>query len=521
MRPALIDRREFLTSGLTLVGTAVLGGSTLACSSDQPLAPQPLDLATAKAVIRDEDLADPPILSSVGGLLSAAITCGTVPTMVGGRLAREAVTYNGLFPGPTLWARQGDTLDLGFTNRIVFDQASDKPGYGRPPRDVNATNLHFHGVHVSPLGSADNMLVMVQPNRSHRYLFEVPRDHPAGCYWYHAHVHGLVTNHVSRGAAGMIYIANAYTDRIESLGIRRRLMLLQQAYFEEDLKTVVFDDGERDDAELALSLINGVRLPDIRIRPGEPQVWCLVNGSSSAFYALRLEGHTFDVIGEDGVPLVGSGRRGQQMLLLPSGKRLEVVVRGARMNGRYALSYDAYNQGVDIWPQKTIGTLVVDGPSWTGADHPGVDSSAPPQDLSTVSVSDDLKRTIVFGVNRNVPEGEFGRFTINGHSWNPNYSEWTSTLGTTEEWFIRNDTEQDHPFHVHVNPFQITKVNGVAVPFEGYQDTASVPRFGSITVRTRFTDFAGGPILMHCHILDHEDMGMMTRFEIAPAGGAL
>jgi FtsP/CotA-like multicopper oxidase with cupredoxin domain len=82
---------------------------------------------------------------------------------------------------------------------------------------------------------------------------------------------------------------------------------------------------------------------------------------------------------------------------------------------------------------------------------------------------------------------------------------------------IQNATEQDHPFHVHVNPFQITKINGATVPFDGYQDTAIIPRFGSITVRTRFSDFAGGPILIHCHILDHEDMGMMTRFEIAPS----
>src|SRR5678816_1465214 len=164
MRPASIDRREFLTSGLTFAGTALLGGSALACSSDQLRAPSPRSAVRGRTVNRDEDLAEPPIISSVGGLLSAAITCGTAPTLVGGRLAHEAVTYNGSFPGPTLWARQGDTIDLGFTNRIVFDQANDKPGYGRPPRDANATNLHFHGLHISPLGSADNMLVTVQPN---------------------------------------------------------------------------------------------------------------------------------------------------------------------------------------------------------------------------------------------------------------------------------------------------------------------------------------------------------------------
>lgn len=99
----------------------------------------------------------------------------------------------------------------------------------------------------------------------------------------------------------------------------------------------------------------------------------------------------------------------------------------------------------------------------------------------------------------------------------PNDSEWTSTLGTVEAWFIRNDTSPDHPFRVHVNPLQIVAVNGPPVACDGYQDTAILPRSGSFTVHTRFTDFIGGPILMHCHTLDHEDMGMMTRFEIAAA----
>ena len=201
--------------------------------------------------------------------------------------------------------------------------------------------------------------------------------------------------------------------------------------------------------------------------------------------------------------------------MLSSGQRLEVLVRATASKGQYTLSYDAYNQGVDTWPHKAVANVIVSGKAWTGADHPGIDTSLTLTDLSTVSVPAELQRTIVFGQDDSVAEGEFGRFTINGHPWDPSYSEWTSTLGTVEEWFIRNDTEQDHPFHVHVNQFQITKINGVAIPFSGYHDVAIIPRFGSITVRTKFTDFTGGPILMHCHILDHEDMGMMTRFEIA------
>ena len=514
MYSSRVDRRQFLTSGLGFAGAALLGSSLHGCSPDEILISSPAVTGPRYTKPLDSDLVEPEAIQSVGAILTAAIVATTRPVTVAGRRVHEAVTYNGTFPGPTLLVRPGDMIDLTFTNRIVFDQADTKPGYGKPPREANTTNLHYHGMHLSPIGSADNMLVTVRPNASYRYLFQVPYDHPAGLYWYHAHVHGLVTNHVSRGAAGMIYVANGYTDSVAGLGIRRRLMALQQAYFAPDRSTVISDDGERLDPELALSLINGQLMPDIRMRPGEPQVWSLLNASSSAFYVMRLEGHTFDVIADDGVPLTSPGRLSQQTLMLASGKRLEVVVRASTNKGSYVLSYDEYNQGVDTWPQKSVGTVIVGGEEWTGSAHPGVDVSAGRIDLSAIAVPSALQRTIVFGQDDSVPEGMFGRFTMNGHAWDPNISEWTSKLGTVEEWLILNETEQDHPFHLHVNPFQVTKINGSPIGFVGYQDTAIVPRFGSLTVRTRFTDFVGGPVLMHCHILDHEDMGMMTRFEI-------
>ena len=235
MPPSLLNRREFLQSGLTIGGAAALGLSVTACAAERTFAPESKsDVATGRL----DDLPEPRVIASVGGILTAAITASTAPTTIAGRRVLQPVTYNGTFPGPTLFVHPGDYIDITFTNKIVFDQAGTKPGYGRPPRTANLTNLHYHGLHVSPTGTADNMLLMVPPNASQRYLFQIPSNHPAGLFWYHAHVHGLVTNHVGRGAAGMIYIANAYTDRLAQLGIRRRLMLLQQAYFEPDSRTL-------------------------------------------------------------------------------------------------------------------------------------------------------------------------------------------------------------------------------------------------------------------------------------------
>jgi suppressor of ftsI len=512
-----IGRREFLESGLTIVGASLLGGSLTACSPERTIAPVAgpvTDLLSPTTASVAGDLLDPPAIRSVGGRLTTTITASTNSITVAGRTVLQPVTYNGVFPGPTLMVRPGDFVDLTFNNRIVADQADTKPGYGRPPRATNQTNLHYHGMHISPVAPADYMGVMVDPNGSYRYRFQIPSNHPAGLFWYHAHVHGLVTNHVGRGAAGMIYISNSYTDSVAQLGMRHRLMALQQVYFQPDGKTLTADDGNHLDPNLSLSVINGALMPDIYIRPGEPQVWSLINGSTSAFYMLRLEGHTFDVIAEDGFPY-STPKVGLQTLLLPSARRYEVVVRGNGTPGRYALSYDEYFQGVDTWPQRSVGTVVVDGAAWTGPSHPGVDPTTPPENLAGYKVKKDQQRTVTLAVNPNVPEGTFGRFQINGHSWDPSFSEWTSALGSVEEWTFVNTTEQDHPMHVHTNPFQIISANGIPVPFNGYADTVIVPRFGTLVVRTKYTDFTGDLILMHCHILDHEDMGMMIRFAIA------
>ena len=428
MKAPNLTRRDFLATGCALAG-ATLAGTATGCFPDRSVSP--VGPPGARALLaRDGDLLDPPVLQSVAGMLTATITVDTSPALVGGRRALEPVTYNGTFPGPTLWVRPGDIIDLMFVNHIRSDE-DDEDGYGRPPRPSRMSNLHYHGMHVPPTGTADNMTVVVPANGRHHYYFQVPLDHPAGLYWYHAHVHGLVTSQVSRGAAGMIYVANAYTDLVASLGIRHRLLMLQQAYFEPGEKRLISDDGERDDPQLALSLINGELMPDLLMRPGEVQVWSILNASSSAFYELQLDGHTFDVIAEDGIPLVAP-RLGRATLLLPSARRFEVVVRASTTAGRYTLRYNAYNQGVDTWPAREVATVAVGGRAWTGASHPGVDTSATLVDLSAQPVPDARKRSLVLGQDDTVPEGEFGRFTINGHAWDPAHSEWTGTLGTVE-----------------------------------------------------------------------------------------
>jgi FtsP/CotA-like multicopper oxidase with cupredoxin domain len=125
MSTRTVNRREFITSGCTFAGAALLGAT--GCASDNPVAPLASADADRKPVGKpssNTDLTEPRVIASVGGVLTATITASTNPAVVGGRLARQPVTYDGTFPGPTLWAHPGDTIDLTFVNKIVFEEVS-------------------------------------------------------------------------------------------------------------------------------------------------------------------------------------------------------------------------------------------------------------------------------------------------------------------------------------------------------------------------------------------------------------
>jgi FtsP/CotA-like multicopper oxidase with cupredoxin domain len=529
-----LTRRGFLAaSGVVAAGVA---GITLGCQSDiaGPIGDE------GPGPEAPDDLAASPRMNAA----AASLVVATNAIKIAGRNALQPVTYNGLACGPTLVARPGSTINLRLTNNIQETQdglplsslvtmsevapqsvrgtrrhrrghhgmamagmsASVNPGAGA------LTNMHFHGMHVPQSGNADNPFLRVASGSTQQYAFQIPSDHPAGLYWYHPHVPGLVTNQLGRGAAGLISIENAFTDRIVAMGIRRRLMQLHQLYFDADNMTVIPDDDNKDDTSdsVALSLINGQLHPRVYMQPGEPQYWAMANTSTTAWYLLSLTGHTFDVVAEDGIPLLAARTAQTQVLIAPA-KRIEVIVRATAVTGSYTLGLQTYDQGEDQWPAKPLATVVVAGKAWSGPDAPGVDTSHPLEDLRSASA---LSRTIHFGEDPSVPDDAYGGYLINGVPFDPNRIDFSPALGSVEEWTVINDSDEEHPFHMHTNQYQLTKVNGTPVTFDGYQDTTRLPRLGSITLRVRFADFTGRTIT-HCHITDHECNGMMAIVNVA------
>lgn len=529
-----LSRRGFLVvSGAVAAGAA---GFALGCNSDtEPTIGDPGPGPEAA-----DDLAVSPRMNAAAATLVAA----TDTITIAGRRAVQPVTYNGLACGPTLVVRPGGMLNLTLNNKIVETQggmplssrgvatsqvapdavrgtrrnrrghhgmAMDGMAGDVDPGSGALTNMHFHGMHVPQSGNADNPFLRVSSGATQQYSFQVPGNHPAGLFWYHPHIFGLVTNQLGRGAAGLISIENPFTDQIASMGIRRRLMQLHQLYFDADQSTVIPDDDNKGDTSdtVTLSLINGQLHPKIYMRPGEPQYWAMANTSTTAWYLLTLDSHTFDVVAEDGTPL-SAARTGQQQVLIAPAKRIEVIVRATSATGSYSLGLQPYDQGEDQWPAKPLANVIVTGSRWTGPDAPGIDTSHQLEDLRSASA---LQREIHFGEDPTVPDGGYGGYLINGRPFDPTRTDFSPALGSVEEWTVINDSDEEHPFHMHSNQFQLTQVNGSPVVFDGYQDTTRLPRLGSITMRLRFNDFTGRT-LTHCHITDHECNGMMAIIDV-------
>ena len=205
---------------------------------------------------------------------------------------------------------------------------------------------------------------------------------------------------------------------------------------------------------------------------------------------------------------------------LAPGNRANLLVKATAI-GNYTLVRPAFNQGKQALPEMILADIFV-----IAADDARVSKEAPfgrsvpsgplPDNRILVDIADSEitdRRTFVLGVSE--VQGFFHDtvFTINGQSYSPGRDDVVTKLGAVEEWTLVNTTPYPHPLHIHVNPFQLTEVNGMPAKGKPWLDTVAVPAAGSIKFRTRFQDFPGR-FVMHCHILPHEDTGMMININI-------
>jgi FtsP/CotA-like multicopper oxidase with cupredoxin domain len=429
-------------------------------------------------------------LRSNNGFLNVTLVAEEGKVQIGD-LNVDGATYNGLYKGPVLRVRPGDLLTIRLINHLS-----------------QPTNLHFHGMRSSPLGNGDNVHLSVPPGTAFTYQIRIPATQPPGLYWYHAHVHGVSEEQVMHGLTGTLIV-----EGLEPPGMTERLFVLKDMEFDDDTS----DDRIDNDLHSLIQSVNGSLDVQESMRPGETQFWRFTNQSANRAVHIAVEGHRFKVIAEDGEPVVGE--RYEAVLDMPPAKRLEVLVDAAAP-GQYALLAKGVmtGTGANRKPDRVIGHLEVSGETVPAATLPALPT--PPPDLRPARI--DAERTVVFSQTKSLnPQRQ--KFYLNGQEFDATRVDVRVPLGNVEEWTIRNDSDDMHAFHIHQIGFQVTEVNGKPAPYTGRVDTVAVPERGEVKIRLPFTDrLILGTFMFHCHVLKHEDKGMMGQIEVYdPAQSAL
>ena len=481
MRP--ISRRQaLLLGGLGTAGT-VAGGAGLIWSLSSPTA-----RPSGGSLIQPEEL------RSAAGQLQVRLEAAPAQVQLGGRQAM-ALGYNGSVPGPTLRIRPGDTLKISLVNSLS-----------------QPTNLHVHGLHVSPENNGGNVFIAVGPGSSFDYEYHLPGNHPPGLYWYHPHHHGMVADQVFAGLFGAIIVEDP--EPIEA-SAERVLVVSDTTVDPAGNISAVSAMDRMAGREGDLLLVNGQTNPEFSAAPGQRERWRIVNACVARYLRLRLDGQKMQLLGAD------SGRFEKPLdvdeLLLTPGNRADLLVTAAA--GDSVLQASRYNRGSMAGmtgsgagqgtEETTLATFRVSGEST--ASPLAIPAQPAPADLRQSAVA--AHRQIILTAGMGIGAGGMMPFTINGKQFDEARTDTTAAAGTVEEWSLVNTSPMDHPFHLHVWPMQVLGDNAQAGSSPDWRDVVNVPANGQVKVRIAFADFRGRSAY-HCHILDHEDLGMMGAIEV-------
>lgn len=485
------NRRDFLKLG-GLVGLGLL----TACG------PSPSTVVEEKAS---------EVHKSKNGLLELKLVAALTNINLNGKQAK-LFSYNGSLPGPRLEVQAGDTIKINFTNKLQ-----------------QPTNLHFHGLHVSPSGNSDNVFLEVKPNESFDYEIKIPKNHPSGTFWYHPHYHGKVAEQLFKGLSGLIIVRGALDKIPEIAAASEHFVVLKD--IELDASGNVPRSSMMElvrGREGRLLTVNGQINPKLSVVKNGLARLRFLNASSSRIYNLSIENHPMHLIATDGGAVANSQEI--QNLILAPGERAEVLIKADKTSAEYKIISSSYNRfngmaggmmggmmGANISGQNsttTLARLVYEGSS---------------QKLSIPNKISDFKlleqkpvNTRYFNLYHRGVMGRGPRFFIDildssgkkigGGLFDHKKVNVQAKLGDVEDWVISNSGSMDHPFHIHVNSFQVIDSSGKPEP--AWRDIVLVKPGQSKRIRMKFEDFTGKAVY-HCHILDHEDLGMMGVIEFA------
>ena len=502
------SRRQFITLGAAGVGAAWLGDRLIRGNYIEPVVSTSVNSVPSNSIYQSKN-----------GLLELDLEARESLVSLGDRQA-SLLTYNGQIPAPRLEAKPGDKVRIHFTNNL------EQP-----------TNIHYHGLHIPLTGNADNVFLHIKPGKKLIYEFQIPDNHPSGTFWYHPHLHGLVAEQLFGGLAGL-FIVRGDDDEIPELKAAQEEFLVLQDFS-------IDSQGRRSDSahmslmmgrEGELITANGQVNPSLNLPAGGLLRLRILNASPSRFYRLALEDHAFYHIATDGNSLNEPVEVNE--LLLTPGQRADVLVKGDKESGQYRLLNLPYDRG----SMGMMGGGMMGGRGMMGRNDErtrvgvrrkgtrefnreepialatvnyafAVDSLTLPTKLNSIDPLPEPQTVRRFELNHGMTPGVGMAFLINGEYYQGDRIHTQVKLNTVEDWELINTGVMDHPFHIHGNAFQTISRNGQPESLLAWRDTVLVKKGETVRIRMSFSDFAGRTVY-HCHVLDHEDLGMMGNLVI-------
>lgn len=390
------------------------------------------------------------------------------------------IGYNGSYLGPVIRVTSGETVNMHVVN------------------DLNeSTSVHWHGLIVkADQDGGPHQLIL--PGNVWEPVFTI--DQPAATLWFHPHVIGSTATQVYYGLAGLFLIDDENSKILnipKDYGVNDIPLIIQDRSFNID-GSFDYNSNMMDGASGNQVLVNGAISPALKVKQIKMR-FRIVNGSNSSNVNLNLEDESnFYQIASDGgfleKPLVGN------YIFLSPGERGEIII-----------DFSKYKEGQEIVLMSAkvkIMTFIIDGK--------GQDITEIPQDLVKIEKMDEASATATKRIELN---GMGQMVTINGKKFDMNRIDENVKLGETEIWEITNSGSMmmhgmGHPFHIHGTQFQVLTRNGLA-PYEnekGWKDTVYVGENETVRIIVKFRN--KGLYMYHCHILEHEDAGMMGQLEV-------
>jgi FtsP/CotA-like multicopper oxidase with cupredoxin domain len=492
---------------------------------------------------------DPYSISSANGVLNAQMTLARSVDQSG--YTHYCYNYNAagvIVEAPTFRVNPGDMLNLQIVNQITDPDNKDALKMKMAAKSmptcgdggeatIDSTNVHFHGLNVAPVCHQDDVIgTLIQPGTpGFQYNVQIPATEPPGLYWYHPHVHGYTEFQVNGGAAGAIIVEGMEKYRPEVIGLTERVFVIRQQYL------VPWIPGPYQlTINYEVAPFTG-QDPIVQMMPGEKQFWRVANASLQDFLELQVVENNqpvnLEMIALDGYPLANT--REQTTILIPPAGRAEFIVQAPAAGGTGYLYTQAYSTGptgnadlagVIANIQLTAGAKA----SIAKAAGASSGATAKPASASGLKFSDLVhkaatrQRTLYFSEEFGGTNGPIEFYiTEKGQKqqvFQPDEKPMITTkVGAIEDWTIENHALETHAFHIHQIHFAVLEIDGQPVTPNDLRDTIEIPYWSgtgpyhSVKVRMDFSDpTTAGTFLFHCHILLHEDLGMMHKILVNP-----